>query len=252
MNADNEKQLRLSLSGYALKTIAVAAMIIDHAAYLFCDAASPLGIVLHFIGRLTAPIMCYFLAEGYYHTGNFRWYAMRLFVFALISQVPFQLVINKGVLTFPPPVLNVLFTLLCGLLALRAWDTIQNESLRRAAVCGLMLLTSFMDWPIFGVLFIFVFALNRGDRRAQLTAYAWACVGKVAYSLLLVLAGAKDLVTVISALGVFCVISLLMLYNGKRGGERTGKLGKQARWLFYIAYPAHLLLLGILYRGYMG
>ncbi len=239
-----------SLSAYTLKAIAVAAMMIDHAAYLLLDAASPLGVAAHLIGRLTAPIMCYFIAEGYFYTGNFRRYALRLFIFALVSQIPFQLVVEKGVIAFPPRALNMLFTLLCGLLALRAWYTIENESLRRGAVCGLMLLTVFMDWAVFAVLFILVFATNRGDKRAQITAYRLLCIAKVAASLLSAAVSGQHLVTVISALGVFGAIPLLFMYNGKRGGERAGAVGKQARWLFYIVYPAHLLLMGIFYRVY--
>ncbi len=244
-------RIKPCLSGYVLKTIAVTAMIIDHAAYLLTDAASPLGVVLHFIGRLTAPIMCYFVAEGYFYTKDFRRYALRLLGFAVVSQIPYQLVIDKGAVLFPPPGLNMLFTLLCGLLALRAWNTIQNDTLRRAAVCGLMLLTSFMDWSIFGVLFVFVFGINRGDKKAQYKAFALVAGGYLLMRLFVVLSQPDQLVTVLSALGVFCVIPLLLLYNGRRGGEWAGVLGKQARWLFYIAYPAHLLLLGVGYRMFL-
>lgn len=239
------------LSGYVLKTIAVTAMIIDHAAYLLTDAVSPLGVALHLIGRLTAPIMCFFVAEGYFYTKDFKRYALRLLAFAALSQIPYQLVIDKGELLFPPPGLNMLFTLLCGLLALRAWNTIQDDTLRRAAVCGLMLLTVFMDWAVFGVLFVFVFGVNRGDREAQLKGFAWVAGGYLLMKLITVVMEPYRLVTVVSSLGVFCVIPLLLLYNGRRGGERAGALGKRARWLFYIAYPAHLLLLGVSYRMFL-
>ena len=68
-----------------LKLLAVAAMLIDHLAWAFVPLDTPLAQGMHTVGRLTAPIMAYFLAEGYVHTRSFRRYALRLGVFALLS-----------------------------------------------------------------------------------------------------------------------------------------------------------------------
>lgn len=77
------------LSANTLKYIAIAAMLIDHIAWCFVDTYSVLGQIMHVIGRLTAPIMCYFIAEGYYYTRNVKKYLLRLGLFALISWAPF-------------------------------------------------------------------------------------------------------------------------------------------------------------------
>ena len=54
------------LTAYQLKVIAIVAMTIDHIAWMWVSATSPAGQLMHTIGRITAPIMCYLLAEGVY------------------------------------------------------------------------------------------------------------------------------------------------------------------------------------------
>lgn len=75
------------LNSNTIKIIAIIAMTIDHIAWLvfpgYDDGVIP--VVLHIIGRLTCPIMCYFIAEGYHYTKNINKYTMRLFAFAFIS-----------------------------------------------------------------------------------------------------------------------------------------------------------------------
>ena len=79
--------MKKTLDANKLKLIAIIAMTLDHIAWLlfpgYSDGALP--VVMHIIGRLTCPIMCYFIAEGYYHTRNIRKYTFRLFLFAVIS-----------------------------------------------------------------------------------------------------------------------------------------------------------------------
>lgn len=67
--------------------IAILAMTIDHIAWAAFPGYSKefLPIMMHIVGRLTCPIMCYFVAEGYYHTKNIRKYTFRLFTFAILS-----------------------------------------------------------------------------------------------------------------------------------------------------------------------
>ena len=75
------------LNANQLKLIAVLAMTADHIAWLLFPGYSrePMAILLHVIGRLTCPIMCYFIAEGYHYTHSVRRYAARLFAFAFLS-----------------------------------------------------------------------------------------------------------------------------------------------------------------------
>ena len=81
--------MQKGLTAFQLKLIAITAMLIDHLAWYYVDLDTGLGQLLHMVGRLTAPIMCFFIAEGYRHTRSLRRYAARLAVFALISQLPF-------------------------------------------------------------------------------------------------------------------------------------------------------------------
>lgn len=131
------------LSANALKYIAVIAMVIDHIGWAWVPTASVLGQLMHLIGRFTAPIMCFFIAEGYYHTRDVNKYLTRLFVFALISHFPFAFA--EGVQSKPIWTENgsihfneelflsstgVIFTLFLGLMALKIWQTEENKTKR--------------------------------------------------------------------------------------------------------------------------
>ena len=82
-------QRKKGLTSDILKLIAVIAMVIDHIAWAFIPFNSIAGQIMHVIGRLTAPIMCFMIAEGYYKTHNVKKYAQRLGIFALISHIPY-------------------------------------------------------------------------------------------------------------------------------------------------------------------
>ena len=80
---------RISLSGKALKVIAIIAMTIDHIAWIgieeYSQAETLPQFFLHGIGRLTAPIMWFFVCEGYHYTKDVKKYMLRLGIFAIIS-----------------------------------------------------------------------------------------------------------------------------------------------------------------------
>lgn len=226
------------LTANAVKWIAIAAMLVDHIAWGFVPTDSAAGQAMHVLGRITAPTMCYFLAEGYHYTRSFRRYAARLFVFALIAQIPFALFeTGRPFGLFP---LNVIYTLFLSLLAIRAWDRIESPALRALAVAGLGLLSVPGDWGIFDLLFALVFWQNRGDFRRQIGAFSVAAAGMVFFATLSEVAGGGELYGQLFQAGVFLSLPLLALYNGRRGG------GRYSQWTFYIFYPAHLLVLGLI------
>ena len=209
--------------------------------------------------------MCYFIAEGYYHTRSVKKYALRLLVFAVIAYLPFVLFETKKlptaqtVLTF-----NVIYTLLLGLLALWAWDKMQNQVMKTLTVIGLCILAVFGDWAFFGVLYVLAFGINRGDFKKQIKWFSIISAIMVAMSSMpfifiniamqipayapaiqksLQLTGVTSVPPVYSQffqLGVFLAVPLLTMYNGQRGG------GKYSKWVFYVFYPAHLLILALL------
>ncbi len=234
------------MTASALKYIAIAAMLIDHIAYAFVPEDTPLCVLMHFIGRLTAPIMCFFIAEGYHYARSVKKYALRLAIFALISQLPFQFffTMKEENPVYWPPELNMIFSLLCGLLALWAWHEIDNILLRFLALFGLCLATLFADWPVFTVLFVLTFGIYRENRKKQLIAFAAVAGLMLCYMLTLTLVFSNTprmWLTNLYHLGVFGVIPLLLFYNGRRGG------GRGSKWVFYIFYPAHIAVLALIY-----
>ena len=226
------------LTADSIKWIAIAAMLIDHIAWGFVPTGSAPGQIMHVVGRITAPTMCFFLAEGYAHTRSFRKYAARLGAFALISHVPFVLFETGDPLRLFP--LNVIYTLFLSLLAIRAVDRIGNALLRAAAVAGLCVLSLPADWMFFDILFALAFWLYRGDFRRQARAFSLLAAGMVLAGTLSEVSSGGPVYGQLFQAGVLLCLPILSLYNGERGG------GRHSKWAFYVFYPAHLLVLGLL------
>ena len=117
------------LDANQLKLIAIVAMTVDHIAWLLFPgyAAGAVPIVMHIIGRITCPVMCFFIAEGFHYTRDRKKYALRLFMLAVVSHFAYMLASNSYVdwHSFIPfyygDVLNqtsVVWSLLGGLLML--------------------------------------------------------------------------------------------------------------------------------------
>ena len=111
------KAEKITFTSNQLKLIAIAAMVFDHCMVVFIPHDLAIYEVLRMPGRLTAPIMCFLIAEGYYHTSNLWRYMKRLFVMAVISHVPFALCFGYNVWAFWQAT-DVLWALLLGLIAL--------------------------------------------------------------------------------------------------------------------------------------
>lgn len=247
-------ETRSGLSAQTLKLIAIAAMTVDHIAWAFVVSDSVAGILMHLIGRLTAPIMCFFIAEGYAHTRSVQRYAGRLLIFALISWFPFLFFeaggLPSGIMWLQ---MNMIFTLFLGLINLWVWDQVEETPLRVLITILLCLLSTLGDWPIFGVLYILAFGRGRGNFKKQAFWFSMVSVGMVLfcltpYLMATVLQGFTGFKpTLLNFLGdvgmqagVFLALPLLHRYNGQKGG------GKRSKWLFYIYYPAHLLIIGLI------
>ena len=153
------------LSGSALKWIAIACMLIDHIAWGFVPLSSPAGQIMHVVGRVTAPTMCFFIAEGYHYTRDVKKYAFRLLVFALVSQIPFTFFETGKIFAFRG--FSVIYTLLLSLLAVWAWDAVKNPALRFLAVLGLCVLALPGDWMFLDIIFSLIFYRFRGDFKRQ-------------------------------------------------------------------------------------
>lgn len=235
-----EASARKGISAATLKWIALITMTIDHfaASGLFSQLAygmvgwrlaDQLYMLLRIIGRLAFPIYCFLLAEGFRYTRSRERYALRLGLFALISEIPFDLAACHVVWDWNDQ--NVFFTLLFGLLALMLADPLYEKGEQRKAffiVLGFALAAELLrtDYGFFGVA---VIAAMHFLREQTVEKYL------ITAGLLM---GASTLE--VAALPAF---GLMHCYNGRQG-RQSGAM----RLLFYWYYPLHLLVFGLAVR----
>ena len=246
----NTCMARGGMNANKLKLIAIAAMTMDHLTWLlfpgYTRAALPL--LMHLLGRITCPIMCFFIAEGYYHTRSVKKYALRLLMLAIISHFAYLLASNDYAdwRSFIPfyygSVLNqtgVIWSLLGGLLMLCINDSKRLNAVTKA-LCVLLIcaLTFSADWSCIAALCILSIGSNRGRPKRQI---AWCMFYVTLYALVYALA--LDTVYGALQLGAVLAIPLLALYNGQRGNPT---LSSAMKWLFYIYYPLHLAIIGLI------
>ncbi|MCI5905110.1 MAG: conjugal transfer protein TraX [Oscillospiraceae bacterium] len=235
------------LGSDVIKYIAAAAMLIDHIAWCFVDTYSVLGQTMHIIGRMTAPIMCYFIAEGYHYTSNVKKYMLRLGIFALLSWIPF-VYMETGQLPFgitdgKPwvlPMQGVIYTFFLGLWAL---IIVHNEKIppliRGFMVFMLCAISIIGDWPVFAVVWILLFDRFRGDLKKQAIAFAVSSI--VMIFLIFDVMMNQAVTEYLFQFSVLLALVPLYFYSGEKG--RGGRFNK---WFFYVFYPLHMLILGIL------
>lgn len=229
---------KISLSKYSLQLIAIICMVLDHTARVWVPYDSVLGVIMHTFGKVTGPIMFFFIAEGYQHTKNIKKYLVRLGIFALISQVPFSLFINNG--SFFPFTGNVLFTLMMALMTLIIYDRVEEEWLKWVMISLLAMVSVFSDWGIYGILITVSFGIFK-DRKTAFSMYGVVNVLKILVSAFQVsFAWWNLLPQIISPL---LVLGLLCLYKGRKGMEKAPRLQKIAGWALYAFYPLHLAVL---------
>ena len=234
---------RRGLSGTALKYIACGTMLIDHigascleagllmpqleSGALPRDAMEQLPLfhldqLLRLTGRLAFPIFCFLLVEGFVHTHDVKKYIGRLFLFGLVSEIPFDLAFFRT--PFNPDDQNVYWTLALGVLAMAGLKHFEKpdgsaswKGLLCAAGCTLAALLACTDYDGIGVLIICALYLTRGDRKRQCIVgavlFAWELTAPLAFV-------------------------LVWFYNGQRGA--CSPLQKKA---FYWFYPVHLSVL---------
>lgn len=211
------------LDGTALKLIAVTAMILDHVG----DNFFPDQIWMRIIGRMALPIFAFCIAEGFSHTRDRRRYLYRMGLFALLSEIPFDLVTSGKVLEFSHQ--NIMMTFFWAILGLMIYEQVRNRrygQILGAAVLLLFLVSSLflgLDYQILAVGLIILYYLLRN--KAPLINNLAA----MAYHVLLRNVG-------IYWFGVLGFVPVL-LYNGKRG--------RGLKWFFYLFYPLHLLAIYI-------
>lgn len=239
------------LNSNQLKLIAIIAMTVDHIAWAMFDGypSALLPLVMHIIGRLTCPIMCYFIAEGYHYTRNINKYTFRLFAFAFVSHFAYIFASNDFVdfKSFIPfyygNFLNqtsVMWSLAWGLVMLRIADSKRIKSIYKVLLVILIcIITLPSDWSCIAALCIMAVGTNRGNFRKQMS---WMIFYVALYSLVYFFA--IDKAYGILQMGVVLSIPVIAMYNGKRG--KNPKINKFMKWFFYIFYPVHLFVIGLI------
>lgn len=234
----------------AIKYIAMLTMALNHIANIFIDPGSLLFAVLTDIGYFTAPVMCYFLVEGYHYTRSKARYARRLAVFALLSELPFCLAFSEiytgeKIISFCG--FNMIFTLLLCFCILLVTDHVKNILLKISLIGVLFVLSLFSDWalvaPLFTVLFVRAGKNKSRIRNAFLTGAGLFALMNFNPGAGLSGALSGFIYALMSAVGILMAGAVIVdLYNGKRM-EHAKTFSK---WFFYWFYPVHLLILGII------
>lgn len=203
------------LNTFTLKMIAIISMLIDHVGYIFF----PSVMMFRIIGRLAFPIFAYVLAEGFVYTKDVKKYLLRLGLFALLSEIPYDLAFKGSMLEFSHQ--NVFFTLFFGVLMLYAMSRVKNIFIQYATVLVALLVCQFLhtDYSSIGVLLVFVFYVFRQRTVEKLLIVGFIFLG---------LTGDLQLYALLALL-------LIVLHNGEQGPKMKA--------FFYLFYPAHLLIL---------
>lgn len=201
-----------SLTNHHIKLLAAVLMVVDHVGYIFfTDDYS-----YRAIGRLSFPLFVWLLVQGEKHTRNVRRYGLRLLLMGLISQPIYMLV-------FAAQDLNILFTLLIGLICLRASRLFPDYQVLAWVVGGILAEGVKANYGAYGIVLTFLLWRFKPE--------AWWWVGWTGLHVLLLIVepeyGSFQFPAVLAPL-------LLQLTNHQQGAK--------ARW-FYLFYPVHLLVL---------
>ena len=216
------------MSAFILKIIAIITMFTDHIGYLIFNGKVSF---CNYIGRIAFPIFAFQISEGYLHTKNLKKYFFRLFLFALISQIPFMLfhsLISSGF------ALNIFFTLLLGLLALLLYDKLPNKFLGILAGISLAIIAQYTkcDYGFFGVAIILLFYIFKNSKLKMCISFVISCIIKYAIP---ILKYGFLIEYIYLFVGTILPIIFILLYNRKKG--------KNIKYFLYIFYPIHLLVI---------
>lgn len=224
----NHKLFHPRFSGDFLKLLAAFTMLLDHIGYMLIDPKKHalLFLVLRVLGRFSFPIFAFLIVQGFLHTKNVRNYALRLFVFALISEPLYDYAMFKTYFTFQYQ--NPLWTLFIGLLVITAMKQFEEKTMPTIGFTFLGCVAAFIinpDYSLYGILMIVFYYFDAYDKAGRIV-----CI---------ILTNAF-----MGSIQLFGSLALLFTEQYK---EQERKLPK---YFFYFFYPLHLLIL-ILLRKYM-
>ena len=241
----SQKSDILSFSGFGLKYIALVTMTLDHIAAVLLPYGSPLYTALRGIGRIAFPLYCFLLVEGYLHTSNRTSYFRRLLIFAVLSEIPFDMALFHFPLVTSPASLfshqNIFFTLAFGFLAMYLLDYHWYRN-RSTGFIGLMLIGILsevfkFDYGLSGIMVLTILFIGKKFRPGIKPIVIAICAILPLFS--------PDS---ISGICIILALPFILFYNGQKGSPLpNGKTFPGAKYLFYIYYPAHLFIISLIY-----
>lgn len=220
----------LSISRNTLKLLALFSMICDHIAYCFLGSSTAyhtVYLVMRIFGRIAFPVFCFLLVQGFLTTKNVKKYLLRIFLFACVSEIPYDLFRFRTLFSLEGQ--NVMFTLGISLVALILLSHFEGHPLILfLIVAGSSLIAVLLktDYTFLGIFFTSILYLWRNEKINS-------------FLLLCVLMGMQG------ELNLWEILSLPFLFfadtaDAAEEGKHSSLIQK---YFFYFFYPAHLLLL---------
>lgn len=215
------------MSSFVIKCIACITMLLDHIKY-----SGPVfqNFLTKYLGRLSFPLFAFLASEGYRHTSDLKKYYKRLFVFGLMSQVPFMFF---RTLVGEWKMLNIMFTLLLGIISINIYDKIKKKYISIPLVIVTIFLGELLrvDYGWLGVLTVFLMYTFR-DKKYFLPLIYGITIFIYYYSVL----GNQYIFNTRNVLLMLFTWSSTFIIN-KYNGEK----GKSMKYFFYWFYPIHML-----------
>ena len=262
------------MTAFMLKTIACVGMLLDHIYAAFPYSTPRL---LNSIGRFVFPVYAYMIAQGCKHTKSINKYLIRLGIFALISEIPFDIAFMSGgaanIASWNINFLNqtnVFYTLLLGVACIAVYEKTKKKlsvlevnntkksKLFRSILpilpmIPLVILGSILntDYGMLGIIFIVVFYFAKPENKMTRTVAAAIIVFyEYGYPYIFVLFHERDIslpylgqMIIFNAQSVmlnnfmFALIAVLLIFL------YNGKQGANSKWAFYAYYPLHIAAL---------
>ena len=239
-------KFRLETTSFSLHIMAMLFMLCDH----LWGTIVPGADWLTCIGRLTFPIFAFMIVEGYFHTKNLKKYVYRLLVFAILSEIPFNLAMGSRL--FYPIHQNVLWSFLISIGLIHWNEKVKEKHLMQrmavgiASVCiGYIVgLITFVDFYHAGILTVLVFYFFR-DKKWWCYLGQFLCLWYINFEMLGGFSYEMSIfgeIHFIARQGI-AVLALIpiWLYKGRQGYH-----SRALQYFYYAFYPLHLLILGII------
>ncbi len=215
---------------FSIKLIACITMVFDHIKY---GLPVTENFVTTYLGRISFPLFAFLITEGYVHTSNLKKYYQRLLIFGIISQIPFMLF---RTLVGEWKLLNIMFTLLIGLIAITIYDKEKNKFISIPIMIALIFCGEFLnvDYGAFGIITVILMYMLKNKKVVLSIIYG---------VVVLIYYGINYKFNYSIELLLYCFFTwfpslIICMYNGKQG--------RKMKYFFYCFYPIHMLIVYLL------